>query len=205
MNSVGVSGRRLTLEKVTVTRKARHQGASLPAEFAPNASQCLLDRCSVSADNVWYVATGSGVAGPIVILNCTFNGDGAAEAHARWSTGMLFDNCRVPGGGIDLRNRGSMGSGHGWSMGWGVLWNCEAKSFTVQNTPAAPNWMIGCSGQSHRAPRPFDKTPDLPEGTIDSPGTPVTPASLYLAQLAERLGPQALKNIGYTSTREVGQ
>jgi hypothetical protein len=205
MNSVGVNGRRITLEKVSVTRKAKHQGASLPAEFAPNASQCLLDRCSVTADNVWYVATGSGVAGPVVVLNCTFTGDGTAEAHARWSTGILFDNCRAPGGGIDLRNRGSMGSGHGWSMGWGVVWNCHAKSYVVQNTPGAPNWMIGCIGESRRAARPFDKSPDLPEGTIDSPGAPVTPPSLYLAQLAERLGPQALKNIGYTSAAEVAR
>jgi hypothetical protein len=32
---------------------------------------------------------------------------------------------------------------------------------------------------------------------VDSPGTAVTPPSLYLAQLTERLGPQAGKNIGY--------
>jgi len=32
---------------------------------------------------------------------------------------------------------------------------------------------------------------------VDSHGTPVAPSSLYLAQLAERLGPQAVKNIGY--------
>ncbi|MPZ17569.1 MAG: hypothetical protein GEV06_06630 [Luteitalea sp.] len=48
-----------------------------------------------------------------------------------------------------------------------------------------------------RAPRPFDSKPDLPEGTVDSHGTPVTPKSLYLAQLGERLDPQAVKNIGY--------
>ena len=39
--------------------------------------------------------------------------------------------------------------------------------------------------------------PDLPAGTVDSPGTPVTPPSLYLAQLAERLGPRAVKDTGY--------
>ena len=32
---------------------------------------------------------------------------------------------------------------------------------------------------------------------VASHGMPVTPPSLYLAQLAERLGPRALKNIGY--------
>ena len=38
MNSVGINGRRITLQRVAVNRKARHQGSSKPAEFAPNAS-----------------------------------------------------------------------------------------------------------------------------------------------------------------------
>jgi hypothetical protein len=178
-------------------RKAKHQGASKPAEFAPNGTQILLDRCSVTADNVWFVATGGGQAGPNVILNSTFQGSARAESHQRWSTGILYDNCRAPDGGIELRNRGSMGSGHGWSMGWGVVWNCEAKDYIIQNPPGAVNWMIGNLGESKQSPRPFGSGPLLPEGTKDSPGKHVTPESLYLTQLAERLGPRALRNLGY--------
>ena len=37
----------------------------------------------------------------------------------------------------------------------------------------------------------------LPEGIFDSHNKPVALKSLYLAQLAERLGLTALKNIGY--------
>lgn len=196
MNSVGLSGKRLTLQRVTVNRKAVHQGSSKPAEFAPNGGQILLDRCSVTADNVWFSATGAGQAGPIVLLNCTFRGNGNVEAHQRWTTGMLVDGCQVPEGGIEFRNRGSMGSGHGWSTGWSVAWNCVAKSYIIQQPPGAVNWAIGCSGERRTAPRPFGKGPALPEGTFES-AVPVAPKSLYLAQLAERLGPQALKNIGY--------
>jgi hypothetical protein len=151
----------------------------------------------VTADNVWYVATGGGQAGPMVLLNCTFRGNGRAESHQRWSTGMLYDNCRVLGGGMDFRNRGSMGSGHGWSMGWGVAWKCVADDYVIQNPPGAVNWMIGCTGRSRPMPRPFGSGPNLLQGIIDAHGTPVTPQSLYLAQLAERLGPQAVMNIGY--------
>ena len=111
---------------------------------------------------------------------------------------MLLDNCQVPEGGIDFKNRGSMGSGHGWGTGWSVAWNCTAKSYVVQQPPGAANWMIGCRGQNVPTPRPFDSAPTLPLGISDSPGTPVTPRSLYLTQLAERLGPQAVKNIGYS-------
>jgi hypothetical protein len=57
--------------------------------------------------------------------------------------------------------------------------------------------MIGCLGESKLMPRPFDKEPVLKEGIKDSPGVHVSPQSLYLAQLEERLGVQALKNTGY--------
>ncbi len=198
MNSVAVSGKRITLERVIVNRKARHEGSSKPAEFAPNASQVLLDRCSCTGDNIWYAATGAGQAGPIVLLHCTFHGDGRAESHQRWSTGMLYDNCKTPGGGLDFRNRGIMGSGHGWSMGWGVAWNCEAKDYVIQNPPGSMNWMIGCVGSNKPMPRPGEAGGSpLPSGTVDTPGKAVAPQSLYLAQLRERLGPEALKNIGY--------
>ena len=203
MNSVSIGGRRITLQNVTINRKAKHQGASKPAEFAPNGTQVLLDRCTVNADNVWYIATGGNVSGPIVIHNCTFTGNGRAESHQRWSTGILFDNVRVPGGGIELRNRGSMGSGHGWSMGWGVVWNCVTHHYIVQNPPGAMNWIIGSIGKSETSPRPFGAGPALPGATTDSHGKPVAPQSLYLAQLKARLGEQALENIGYDST-EIG-
>ena len=197
MNSVGVNGQRITLVRVAVNRKARHEGSSKPAEFAPNGGQVLLDRCAVNADNVWFIATGARQSGPIVILNCEFRGKGRAESHQRWSTGMLYDNCRAPEGGFEFRNRGSMGSGHGWSMGWGVAWNCVAEDFIIQNPPGALNWLIGCIGDRTLKPRPFGEGPMLPEGTVDSHGTHVTPQGLYLEQLRERLGPPALRNIGY--------
>jgi hypothetical protein len=203
MNSVSLGGRRITLDNVTVNRKALHLGASKPAEFAPNGDQILLNRCSVNADNVWFAATGSGHAGPIVFLNCTFSGNGHIEGHMRWTTGMLLDNCVMPDGGIDFKNRGAMGSGHGWGMAWAVAWNCIAKSYVVQQPPGAYNWAIGCIGDSVLMSRPFDSEPKLAEGTFDSRGEPVAPQSLYLTQLKERLGAKALKNIGYSSP-EIG-
>lgn len=197
MNSVGVNGRRITVERVNVERKALSQGSSRPAVFAPNGTQVLLDRVSARADNVWFIATGARLSGPIVVLNADFQGESRAESHQRWSTGMLYDNVHVPNGGLEFRNRGSMGSGHGWSMGWGVAWNSVAEDYIIQNPPGAINWMIGDIGIVRSSARPFDSSPDLPNGVIDSPGKPVSPRSLYLAQLADRLGPQALRNIGY--------
>lgn len=203
MESVGIGGRRITLQQVNVVRKALHQGASKPAEFAPNGGQILVDRCSVVGDNIWYVAVGAGQTGPIVFLNCNFKGNGRIEGHQRWSTGFLFDNCKLPGGGIDFKNRGSMGSGHGWGTAWSVAWNCEAKSYVNQIPPGTCNWVIGSKGESTPLRRPFNRTgPTLPVGIFDSHEIPVAPQSLYLAQLNERLGESALQAIGYGPTHQ---
>jgi hypothetical protein len=61
------------------------------------------------------------------------------------------------------------------------------------------NWAIGSTGKLTTAAPPGSPagTPPLPQGIIDSPGVPVTPGSLYLEQLCERLGPAAVHAIGY--------
>jgi hypothetical protein len=71
--------------------------------------------------------------------------------------------------------------------------------FFLADAKKNPAWpRLSDSIVRFKAFRPFDRgAPNLPEGIVDSPGTSVTPQSLYLAQLAERLGPQAVRNIGY--------
>lgn len=198
MNSTVLRGNRITMENVRVKHTFPNLGASKPTDFSIEGSQNLIDRCSIAGDNEYFVWTAGLDPGPNVILNSTFRGRGSrVQPHMRWSTGLLVDNCTVPDGGIDFANRGVAGSGHGWTMGWAVAWNCVAKFYTIQNPPGTANWAIGCIGDQLRAARYFDSAPILPEGIIDSQNVPVAPQSLYLAQLQERLGKRALRNIGY--------
>jgi hypothetical protein len=198
---IGKTSRRVTVERVDVIQTIPIVGAAKPADFSANGTQILFDRCTATGDNVFYIAVGPGEQGPNVVLNCVFHGNGHVQPHQRWSTGLLIDSCQTPEGGIDLMNRGAMGSGHGWTMGWGVVWNSVAKSFLIQMPPGSANWGIGNRGEQALGKMPmFDLGPELPilpRGIIESQGTPVAPASLYLEQLRERLGKQALKNIGY--------
>jgi hypothetical protein len=206
---IGKDARRITVAQVDVTQSIPIQGAAKPADFSANGTQILFDRCTATGDSVFYIAVGPGMQGPNVVLNCMFHGNGHIQPHQRWSTGILIDGCQVPEGGIDLMNRGAMGSGHGWTMGWGVVWNSTAKSFVIQMPPGAANWAIGNRGEQALGKMPtFDPRPDLspelpplPQGIIESQGTPVTPASLYLEQLRERLGAQAPQNIGYANPK----
>jgi hypothetical protein len=193
----GNGASRITLERVNITHSVATVGAASPADFGGTGTQILLDRCGGSGNHLFYFATMGRTQGPNVLLNCVFHGNGSIQPHQRWSTGLLVDSCRIPDSGIELMNRGEMGSGHGWTMGWGVLWNCIAKSYVIQQPPGSMNWAIGCVGKPETLSRPFDNEPKLPQGTFDSPGEQVAPKSLYLEQLRERLGDEAVRNIGY--------
>jgi hypothetical protein len=200
MNSTVLAGNRITMEHVVVKHTYTNLGASKPTDFSLEGSQNLIDRCEISGGNTYFVWTSVLVPGPNVLLNCTFTGLGSRiQPHQRWATGMLVDNCSVPDGGIDFMNRGVAGSGHGWTMGWAVAWNCIAKTYVIQSPPGVANWVIGCIGKRQQTARLFDTTPIEPEGLFDSPNKPVAIQSLYLAQLKERLGIQALENIGYSA------
>jgi len=112
---------------------------------------------------------------------------------------MLIDSCSLPDGGIDYINRGTAGSGHGWAMAWGVVWNCQAKHLDIQQPPNCVNWCIGCTGNPTppKVPKGDPPAPSPSGPWLSSLGTPVNPKSLYLAQLRERLGNQAVANIDY--------
>ena len=199
-NSVHIdhNAERVTVVNVDVTQHDTVTSGAEPFDFSVQGSQILLDRCTGKGNSVSYVATQSHSEGPVVVLHCRFSGDGQIEGHQRWSTGLLVDSSEVEHGNMYLRNRGIMGSGHGWSIGWSVLWNDEAVAFTVQNPPGAMNWAIGVKGEQEDSPMPGspDRT-SLPSGIIESVGKHVEPKSLYLEQLRERMGSAAIKAIGY--------
>ena len=60
----------------------------------------------------------------------------------------------------------------------------SADSLTVEKPPTAQNWAIGCRAKKRDG-----------DGAWASFGEPVLPRSLYLEQLKERLGPEAVANI----------
>lgn len=202
-NGMSINGgsARMTFLKCNIVQEVAVTSHAKPADFACNGSQILFDRCTGSGDSTFYIVTQAGKQGPVVALDCRFLGNGHIEPHQRWSTGLLIDNCEVPGGAIDIMNRGEMGSGHGWAVGWTVVWNSSAPVLGMNQPPGSYIWSIGNRGEQTNPAFPvFDGGPPrapLTPATVDSPGKPVRPRSLYLAQLRQRLGPAALKSIGY--------
>jgi hypothetical protein len=191
---IGPRAKRLTLTNVRIAHSAAHSGSAAPADFSLQGTQILLDRCGVTGEGTWPVVTQSEVTGPLVVLNFMADHSGVAP-HQRWATGLLVDGGKFPGGtertpGLAFSNRGTAGTGQGWTIGWAVAWNVNSPFLLVQQPPGALNWCIGCIG----TPVTISGTSN---GIFDSPGKMVEPASLYLHQLRDRIGPDAVRNIGY--------
>ena len=190
---------RITIENVVFLHTTEITSPAKPADFGLRGTQILVYKCGSSGNNLMYAWTGARNQGPNVVLDSVFHGDGRIQPHQRWATGLLVDNVAVPQGGIDMKNRGEMGTGHGWAMGWGVVWNSATASLVIQNPPGAANWSIGTTGAEDTEAmkiigvRPRDAGPSEPLGYIESPNRRVLPDSLYRAQLVERLGAGALK------------
>jgi hypothetical protein len=192
--TLGPASKRVTFDNVRIAHSASHSGAAAPADFAIQGTQILLNRCAVMGEGTWPVVTQAQVMGPNVVLNFVADHAGISP-HQRWATGLLVDSAKLDGTterkqGLAFSNRNTAGSGHGWDIGWAVGWNVTSPFLLVQQPPGAMNWCIGCTGQ-------IVKLGNTPTGIFDSHGAPVLPASLYLEQLRERLGDQALANIGY--------
>lgn len=155
----------------------------------------LFQRCYAREGRHNFV-TGSRVTGPNVWLDSLAENNHADDGpHHRWATGLLFDNTRSEE--LRVQNRQDSGSGHGWAGAQVMFWNAKASSIVCDAPKGAMNWAVGPVG---------DKTegqwaPEEPFGWWESEGTVVEPRSLYLQQLSDRLGPDAVKAVTVPAQR----
>lgn len=164
--------------------------------FTFGGQLCLVLRCQVNHGRHDFVV-GSRVAGPNAFVFCTTgkNSYASSEPHHRWSVAGLYDNVEAP---IAFQNRLNMGSGHGWSGANYVAWNCRG-SMVCQQPPTAQNYCFGQFGS--KSPGFFARTPaeaskwGIKDGHWESFGKPMKPESLYVQQLRDRLGAEAVKNL----------
>ena len=192
--TVTANCKQLTLDQVVIRHTVPSTNAAGPADFAVTGTQILLNQCQSFGTGSWAFVTQSGGTGPIVALNFSSTQQSGISPHQRWTTGILADNCSLPNApsqtqGIAYHNRGTAGSGQGWTTGWSVAWNVVTPYFLVSAAPGTENWCIGGIGTKTSS--------SDPDGIYSSLGSIVAPHSLYLEQLRERLGGAAVENIGY--------
>ena len=137
---------------------------------------CFFRRCFSRSGRHDFVQQSS-VPGPNAYVDCaTQNSLNDTGPHQRWSAGVLYDNVRVFGHDFRIRDRQNSGTGHGWTGANQTGWNSRADNIVIEQPPTAQNWAIGCESPSITG-----------DGFFESSGTPVSPTSLYDAQLNDRL------------------
>jgi len=157
--------------------------------FALRGQLALVQRCHSDKGRHSFMM-GQPTASGNVFLDCTATIPfSSSEPHEQWATGGLYDNIHAP-----LTARFWKDINIGWAGANTVFWNCEGP-FLIQKPPTAQNFSFGHIGvHSVSFNIPFqDWTKE--NGYIESLDTHVTPRSLYLAQLRERLGEAAVRNI----------
>jgi hypothetical protein len=138
-------------------------------------------------------AVGHCAAGPNAFVHCHANeAQGDSGPIESWASGVLYDNVRIDGAGLNLENRWITPPGAGWSAGNCMLWQCQAATMHVSRPPTANNWAIGVwAGFSG-------------DGTFQARSDFVRPVSLYQAQLQERRGVEAASDISLGLSEHVG-
>lgn len=189
------SSRRVTMEDFVIYKDAPTANGgkgALPLDITLGGSQALLLRGKTVGDQdtaSYIVATARLAMGPNVISDYSALGSTrhAIEPHQRWSTGLLVERARV--GQINLKNRGILGSGHGWTMGAGIIWSSIATKLMAEDPPTSKNFMVN----SKTVEKLTEELNQDPSFDFNDPWT-----SLYQLQLKERVSDDVVKQIlGY--------
>jgi len=144
---------------------------------------------------------GPRIPGPNVFLDGYSLKGGTQGPHQRWATGTLFDNLKLASL-IALEHRGSSGSGHSWAGVQSMIWNTESPSIICDAPSGFMNYAIGNTGNEILSGYVNNTKAGVYRGHYESQGKHVNPRSLYLQQLKDRLGQEAVDNITIPQQRE---
>jgi len=156
--------------------------------YQMNGQLCLVQRCFSQKGRHSFVLQNAEASGN-VYLNCqAVNPYSTSEPHNHWVNGVLYDNVKAP---LTARYWDYI---IGWAGANIVFWNCEG-DFLIQSPPTAKNYSFGHIGINAVIFNAGLQDLKKPNGHVESMDYHVTPKSLYLTQLKERLGEEAVKNI----------
>ncbi len=183
----------VTVEEVAAAAPVSEIGGFRRRVFDIAGQLVLVRRCR-SEQGIHDFVAGFASAGPNVFLES--RADGALDFSGpleSWASGVLYDNVIIRGNAIRLTNVGTAGQGQGWAAANSVVWNSEATDVEVQSPPDAVNQAYGTKGVVTGDGIVWDPR-TMPFRDFYR-GMPVAPRSLYLTQLAERLGADAVAAI----------
>ena len=152
-------------------------------------AQLILFRfCEATGGRHSFIGNGLTWTSGLVYYHCRQRNSGSEGGHRGWTTGVLYDNHTETGdtGQVLLINRGNAANpGQGWSAAHSTIWKYDGE-LVVQKPPTAQNY--GITNAGHFRTHFFA---DGPPGVSELKAGDLFPASLYDAQLCERLGTAA--------------
>ena len=74
VNSISVTGKRITIDNVSIIHEVPTIGAAKPADLNGSGQQILFNRCRITGDNLFFFGTGAKVTGPVVCIELCFSG-----------------------------------------------------------------------------------------------------------------------------------
>ena len=167
------------LDPVALRTGARMYNFSMAA----GAQLVLVTNCEATNGRHSLVGSGASTVSANVFHRCRLTRGGANEGgHRQWTQATLYDNVRESeSSNIALINRGDAGSSHGWGCAHSVIWDFNS-SMQVQKPPTAQNYAMSTQGRHNGTFR----NPGG-QGSVEIMPGALAPASLYEAQLCERL------------------
>ena len=157
--------------------------------FALRGQLALVQRCHSDKGRHSFM-TGQPSGSGNVFLDCRATSPfSSSEPHEQWATGNLYDNVEAP-----LTARFWKNINIGWAGANTVFWNCKG-DFLVQRPPTAQNFSFGHLGVNAVVFNIPLQDPTKDNGHIESLDRHVSPRSLYLTQLRERLGEAAIRQV----------
>lgn len=183
------NGSRATVQDCTSLAPVSQRWGGRRFTYLIEGQLSLVQRCTADQGRHNFVLGTPNAAGPNVFLDCVATREYAtSEPHNQWSTGGLWDCVTA-----ELTAR-YWDYPIGWAGANMVFWNCEG-DFRIQSPPTAENFTFGHIGINASIINYELQDQTKPEGYMESLDRHVTPRSLYLKQLEDRLGPQAVANI----------
>jgi hypothetical protein len=139
---VNLRGRRITVENCRSESPVSEEGGYRRQSFLVAGQQVLVYRCH-SEKGMNDFASGMLAGGPNVFLDCDATGSlEASGAFEGWSSGVLYENVRVPDARLQLILDFSRAQGAGWTAANSLIWNSTARSLDATGPPGARNFVV---------------------------------------------------------------
>jgi hypothetical protein len=127
---VNLRGRRITVEDCRSEAPVSEEGGYRRQAFLVYGQQVLVHRCHSEA-------------GMNVFLDCDATGSlGASGSFEGWSSGVLYEQVRVPASRIQLLLDFARAQGGGWTAANSLIWNSTALSLDALGPPGAANFVV---------------------------------------------------------------